>query len=517
MADMLTSRTRLRWLATTAIVIAASSLLPSAPVSANAASRWAHTAARRAAPIELKVMTFNIEYGGTVISFRSIVEGVLASDADVIGLEEGFGNVDRLAKAVDYPYFSERLQVISRYPLIDPAGADGLYEFVQIAPGQVVAIGNVHLPAGPYSANLTLRGAARRQILEIERRVRVPAVTPSVLALAELAAQDIPVFLVGDFNSPSVHDWTPETVGLRPQITYPVRWPVSVYVEGEGFADSWREAHPDPVTDPGLTWPSGRPHIDDGWNPGPNSPQDRIDFVYASGPVQTLRSELMGEPGGPGVTLSVDPWGTDHRGVVSTFSVTPGIPPTFVAVGDRLVGTGDDQQVTFHGTGGADERVVVIRANGDPVAPLFEGSTDGATDGTIAVSTDGWEPGTYLALLLDGDQVRSRTRFWVSLPGAKPQVLLPARVFSTGESIRVWWANTPGERWDWIGVYQRGADPNVASYLMWFYTNASIQGTGVLDADSEGPWPLSAGKYSVYLLADDGYRILARSWFTVRD
>jgi hypothetical protein len=66
-------------------------------------------------------------------------------------------------------------------------------------------------------------------------------------------------------------------------------------------------------------------------------------------------------------------------------------------------------------------------------------------------------------------------------------------------------------------VYERGADPNVASYLTWFYTHASIQGTGVLDADSEGPWPLLAGRYSVYLLADDGYRVLARSWFTVRD
>jgi endonuclease/exonuclease/phosphatase family metal-dependent hydrolase len=515
MAAMRIPRARFRSLAAVVIAMTASSLLSSTPIPAHAAPGRATVG--RAAPVELKVMTFNMEYGGTVVSFHSIVEGVLAADADVVGLEEGFGNVDRLAKAVDYPYYSERLQVISKYPLIDPAGANGLYVLVQIAPGQVVAIGNVHLPSGPYSPNLTRRGAPRSQILEIERRVRVPAVTPSVLALSELAAQDIPVFLTGDFNAPSLHDWTPETVGLRPQITYPVHWPVSAFVESSGFVDSWREVHPDPVTDPGLTWPSERPDVDDSWNPGPHAPQDRIDYVYAAGPVQTLQSELVGESGGPGVTLSVDPWGTDHRAVVSTFSVTPGVPPTFVAVGRRLVGVGDEQQVTFHGTGGADERVAVIRANGDPAAPLFEASTGGSADGTIAVPTAGWEFGTYLALLLDGDQVRSRTRFWVSLPGAKPQVLLSERVFATGESIRVWWANTPGERWDWIGVYERGADPNVASYLTWFYTHASIQGTGVLDADSEGPWPLPAGKYSVYLLADDGYRILARSWFTVRD
>jgi len=515
MAAVRTPRAGRRSLAAAVVAMTASTLLSSAPVSALAAP--GHAASVRAAPLELKVMTFNMEYGGTVVSFHSIVEGVLVADADVIGLEEAFGNVDRLAKAVDYPYCSERLQVISRFPLIDPAGADGLYVLVQIAPGRVVAIGNVHLPAGPYSPNLTRRGAPRSQILEIERRVRVPAVTPSVLALSELAAQNIPVFLTGDFNSPSLHDWTPETVGLRPQITYPVHWPVSAFVESSGFVDSWHEAHPDPVTDPGLTWPSERPDVDGGWNPGPHAPQDRIDYVYAAGPAQTLQSELMGEPGGPGVTLSVDPWGTDHRAVVSTFSVTPGTPPTFVAVGDRLVGTGEDQQVTFHASGGPGEAVAVIRVGGDPTAPLFEASTGGATDGTIVVPTDGWEVGTHLALLLDGDQIRSRSRFWVSLPGAKPQVLLSKRVFATGESIRVWWANTPGERWDWIGAYERGADPNVASYLTWFYTEASIQGSGVLNADSEGPWPLPAGKYSVYLLADDGYRILARSWFTVRD
>ena len=62
----------------------------------------------------------------------------------------------------------------------------------------------------------------------------------------------------------------------------------------------------------------------------------------------------------------------------------------------------------------------------------------------------------------------------------------------------------------------RHADPNVASYLTWFYTRSTIQGSGRLDADSEGPWPLPPGRYSVYLLADDGYQVLARHAFRVR-
>ena len=179
-------------------------------------------------------MEFNIEYGGTVVSFDSIVRAVQAADADVVGVEEGFGNVPRLADALGYPYYNVRLQVISRFPLIDAPGGNGLYLFVETGPGQVVALANVHLPAGPYSPNLVRRGAKRSTILEIERRVRVPAVEPAVTALTGLVDQGIPGLLLGDFNTPSRLDWTPETVGLREQIHYPVNWPASRFVEDAG-------------------------------------------------------------------------------------------------------------------------------------------------------------------------------------------------------------------------------------------------------------------------------------------
>ena len=50
----------------------------------------------------------------------------------------------------------------------------------------------------------------------------------------------------------------------------------------------------------------------------------------------------------------------------------------------------------------------------------------------------------------------------------------------------------------------------MASYLTWAYTHASISGKVTLNAHSQGPWPLRPGRYSLYLLADDGYDILAR-------
>ena len=108
-------------------------------------------------------------------------------------------------------------------------------------------------------------------------------------------------------------------------------------MERAGFRDSFREAHPDPVTNPGLTWPSGRPHPPGVWSPGPKAPADRIDFIYAAGDVETLGSDVVGESGGPDVTIAVDPWGTDHRAIVSELSVQGGVLPTLVAVGPALL------------------------------------------------------------------------------------------------------------------------------------------------------------------------------------
>src|SRR2546422_5073823 len=101
-------------------------------------------------PIELKVLEFNIEYGGVHVSFEKVVEVIRRSHADVVAIEEAQGHTLALQRALGWPYASPRLQILSKYPLIDPPGANGLYLFIQLAPGQVVAIENVHLPPNPY-------------------------------------------------------------------------------------------------------------------------------------------------------------------------------------------------------------------------------------------------------------------------------------------------------------------------------------------------------------------------------
>lgn len=472
------------------------------------------------APIELTVAEFNIEYGGIHVSFDQVVRAIERSGADIVGIEEAQGHTARLARALGWPYFSPRLQLLSRYPLIDPPGGDGVYVFAEVAPGQVVAIENVHLPSNPYGPFGVKKGKTRREVIEKERELRLPVIRPSLRAAEGLLAQRIPVFLTGDFNAPSWRDWTSEMVGVRYQIRYPLKWPVSLAVERAGFVDSYREVHPSPLDDPGLTWWAARPSLP-GWNPGRHAPEDRIDFVYAAGEATPSQSLIVGERDHAGVDVGLEPWPSDHRAVVSTFTVTPGVSPVMVAAQRRLLPVGADLQMVFHAPGLDGEAVAIVPAGGDPstdqVAEQPTGVV-GTTDGTLTFPTDGWTAGAYEAVLVDPAAAElSRSAFWLKEPGTGPVISTGKTSYAVGEPIDVSWTNARGERWDWIGVYKRHRDPHIAWYLLWAYTGSSVAGGLTLGDAANGRFPLPAGEYNVYLLRDDSYVLLAASDFTITE
>src|SRR5690606_28448534 len=109
-------------------------------------------------PTELTVMSFNIWIGGNVVDIGQVAAAIEASGADVVGLQEADGNVRRIAELVGWAHADEQHQVISRYPLIAPPGEAG-YVYVQLAPGQVVAISDIHLTSDPYGPYLVRDGA----------------------------------------------------------------------------------------------------------------------------------------------------------------------------------------------------------------------------------------------------------------------------------------------------------------------------------------------------------------------
>lgn len=459
----------------------------------------------------LKVGVYNIENGGVGVDFSKVVEAVKAGGADVLGLEEATGNIPRLAKQAGYPYYSVREQVISKFPILDDPAANGAYLLIQLSPGKVVAMENAHLPSSPYGPYWVKRG--KKDASEIERmetRRKLPSLQPQLDVSAELKAAGIPAFLTGDFNSPSYRDWIPSMVGTRQYLDFSVDWPISHAVEDAGFVDSYRAIYPDPAKNPGITWWAARPDAP-GWDPGARDPFDRIDFVYAMH-AQTTASEIIGEPGAQDVSVHVNPWPGDHRSVVSTFLVTPATMPEMVVADTRRVEIGKSLTVTYHGTA---SRIDIVGAADAGAAT--ETHPVSALDGTLTVPTDSLNPGAYDVLLLDSQNaIISTFPFWAVKRGAAPVVSTDKATYHVGDTITVTWDQAYGERWDWIGVYRQGADPNIAYYLEWDYTHATITGSLPIDEGANGRWPLKAGTYSVYLLRDDGYEKEAGVDFTIK-
>jgi hypothetical protein len=488
----------------------------------------------RAAPVTVKVMTLNIFYGadewnletgkwcvnpaGCPATMGHVVSTIEASDADIVGLQEGTANECVIADRLGW-YCEPRLQLISRFPLIDPPGANGAYALAEVTSGRFVAISNVHLPSDPYGPYWVRDGEPRAAVLDLERTMRLPAIQRELHVLPELADAGMPVFLTGDFNSPSHLDWTPAVDAVREEVRYPVVWPVSAALADAGFRDSYREVHPDPVAVPGFTWtPPGT------LESVPDEVHDRIDWVLVQGPAETLETQLVGEAGGPDVDIERDPYPTDHRGVVSTFRVEAADPAPFAAVGTRRVFVGRDLDVRAHGPGA---RVVLVRAGRGPAAGLVSRSLGGASDVTLTFPTQTLSPGAHEALLVSAsDAVLSRSQFWVYAAGTPPSLRTSKEVYEVGEPIRVRWRAAPGYRFDWLGVFAPGRGPaqnaedcdagtcGNGHYLLYDYTGTLIQGSTLIGPASFAgyrTWPLKVGTYEIRLLMDDGYRLLGIS------
>jgi hypothetical protein len=487
----------------------------------------------------IRVMTLNIFYGGDELNLHTggwctrsagcpqtlaqVIHVVDASGADIVGIEEGEHNAGVIADALGW-YASDRTQVISRFPIIDPPGADGRYVWVEILPGRFVAIGNVHLPSDPYGPYEIRDGATLAETIQLETSVRLPAIEPSLAALPPLAAAGMPTFLTGDFNSPSHLDWTSAVSAVRPEVPYPIDWPVSHALTIAGFRDSYREVHPDPLAFPGFTWTPG----------GPESiaaeVHDRIDWVMASGPAVALESTVVGEAGGPDVGIGFDPWPTDHRGVVSTFRVTPSVPAPFVAPSERRVFQGDALEVRYRTGAGSGQSIAIVPAGRGPAAAVKSrpaGPPD-PRDGSVSFGTSSLDAGDYEVLLVSGGAaVLSRAPFWLYRSGTETTVRTSKRTYVVGEPIRVSWRAAPGFRWDWLGMYSpgdTGTSPHSAGcnagcanngrYLMYVYTGTAIEGTATFDASAfpgTYTWPLKPGSYEVRFLVDDSYRSIAVS------
>lgn len=287
---------------------------------------------------DLRVMTYNVWNQWTRVNdgWRKGVESVKRSGADVIGLQEADpAFAVRLAEALGWHAaagISGSPQIISRHPVVESrmAGmAGGARIRLAASPGRDVWVFNCHLDAGHYGPYAALEADATvESVMAEEARSRRHG---QILAILEgmtdviREAEDVPVFLVGDFNVPSHLDWTEPAAPGNHRLG-PVRWPTSVSVAAAGFIDSYRAVHPDPVSDRADTW---TPLFKGG------EPQDRIDRIYHLGrglravnaAVFTTGVEHVVDAPYRGNTTSLgdavdNTWPSDHAAVILDFKFT---------------------------------------------------------------------------------------------------------------------------------------------------------------------------------------------------
>lgn len=456
-------------------------------------------------PMRLDVLVYNIEYSGD----ESTDDVIREVDADIVGVLESYNRLPEIAENTGYPYFNVSLQILSKYPIHEASGADGLHALIEVRRGEVVAFFNHHLDYVRYGPRLLDKGMSVDEVIASENEVRTSALEASLGKMGPLIAQGFPVFLTGDFNEPSSLDYGQDTVGTRPGIDEPVPWPVSEVLFETGFRDTYRDIYPDPLQNPGLT------HRRSG---------DRIDYLYAAGPSDTLDSQLVGKEGDPDVAIGFDTWTSDHFGVLSTFEVTPVSMPTMVSV-DAALKTEGDTLVVSYSAPRDDNSVAIVPSGGDPdQADVTEGAA--GSSGGLTFDTSELQPGGYDVVLVDADGTElARVGFWLREQGVDVQVSTDEQAYEVGEPIEVSWTDGPATRWDWIGVYEaEKSDPKVDYYLLWGYTGLHASGTlppmvsgsMTIGPDSQGsPWPLPPGEYVVHYLLTDRYRSAGSATFEV--
>jgi endonuclease/exonuclease/phosphatase family metal-dependent hydrolase len=279
----------------------------------------------------LRIMSFNIWAGGEEGKqpLSQTAEVIRAAKADIVGLQETHGieragkrldNGPALAQTLGWTYFDqdESTGILSRYPIVtNTPGRSGA--LVRIAPGKEVWIFNVHFAHAPYQpyqllsipyANGRFINTEREAVLEA-RKARGEEVMKVLKQLQPTLASGKGVFLTGDFNEPSHQDWT-ERAAKAGKAPIAVKYPATLDVTSAGMRDTYRLIHKDEVTHRGNTWtPTTSP--DD-----PKDRHDRIDFVFVGGrEVKVRNCEVVGEDA-KYADILVQPYPSDHRGVVTT-------------------------------------------------------------------------------------------------------------------------------------------------------------------------------------------------------
>lgn len=274
-------------------------------------------------PNIVKVLQWNIWHGGRHVGNDGqsrIIDLLKASNADIITMQEGYGGQQRFKDSLGYnmqtPSLKDNLVLFSRYPLtkiLTEKTFNSNPAKITLPNGRQLLVNACWLRYAyrpEYSCNYPNSG----------HDPRIWVAEDSILALVDmkhilekdtkpyLTDDDTPVIIGGDFNSCSHLDWTAAAAPIHYGYG-PVPFPTTIYMQEEGYKDSFREINPDEIRRPEGTFAViyGQLQV------------SRIDFLFYKGKgIKAIASKIIK------TTPEIDDvWASDHAAVLTTFELMP--------------------------------------------------------------------------------------------------------------------------------------------------------------------------------------------------
>lgn len=242
-------------------------------------------------PLRFKALTFNVY----TASAAEIAKSVIGENPEIACLQEAsVAETKDAAKllgegwvAVVPPDGSE-YSFVSRLPLVKSLGNTEVKRGVV---GAVFRIGDIEAAFFCHHGNYPEFGAREYFQKKVDLDTAIAhekknreSQMKAVLSFVEpYKKQNMPVFIMGDFNTASHTDYEPT-----------IAWPITMMIQSAGYGDSWRElnqATPRKAlgqylkTDPGITWYRLKREENDLYT--------RMDYIFYAGPVKPIETKTV--------------------------------------------------------------------------------------------------------------------------------------------------------------------------------------------------------------------------------
>lgn len=250
-------------------------------------------------PTTFKVMAWNILHGGNDIENgpQNVIQIIKEIDPDIILMVETYGSGKMIADSLGYHFHliapegtapdnkNINLSIFSKYPFGDRIDTE--YPFYLggreiMIDGQKLNFFSNWFHYLPWNDRPEEMGKTVEELLVWEKTgtkyEMIQKVLPDIKKYVA-QADSIPMVFGGDLNTPSHLDWGEETKEIHNGLVVP--WYATKVLENIGLTDSYRNLHPDPVENPGITW-----DLKD------EKDEHRIDYIFYKGPkLEAIRSE----------------------------------------------------------------------------------------------------------------------------------------------------------------------------------------------------------------------------------